>query len=337
MRAVLLSLLICLLGSGGSVAAQGELSYTVQVVAVSDQEQAFTMLRELAVQGFPAYTTRAATAQGDVLRVRVGGFANRAAALLYARTMTELPLLTGEPLPALAENIPAGIMTVVPRLLLQEPVQQLELLAWGDAVAVRSDSDLYTLFGGNTTVQFRADGAWREPDGLVLRLRELVLTGNGWENEPATLRDTFVTSRLDSMAATLGLDMNLMRAAVRETSEGHKAVTVLERFNPFLNLEIGQLLAVCTPVDCESGRLEGVMTELPEETVLLDTLTLPEPLTVVQGNGWTITSDGPWMLQNTPGSERSWRAAVGTPVWSDGERVLALHQDQLLLYEFITR
>ena len=71
------------------VASGQAISYTVQVVAVSDQNQAFSLIRELGLEGFPAYAARATTQQGDVVRVRVGGFANRAAAVLYADAMPD--------------------------------------------------------------------------------------------------------------------------------------------------------------------------------------------------------------------------------------------------------
>lgn len=108
-------LVAAVLAMSSCALAQG-ISYTVQVVALSDQESALNVQRTLLDDAFPAYVVRASVAQGDIYRVRVGSFANRLAALEYARAM---PNVAGSrPLPALAEGIPDGIMPVQPRLLL---------------------------------------------------------------------------------------------------------------------------------------------------------------------------------------------------------------------------
>lgn len=114
------------------------ISYTVQVIAVSDQDSALSISRELLRDGYPAYVVRSTGAQGDVFRVRVGAFANRAAALRYADAMPEVA--GSRPVPALAEAIPQGIMPLAPRLLVQEPwtTQEVRVSPWpGAGIAVR--------------------------------------------------------------------------------------------------------------------------------------------------------------------------------------------------------
>jgi hypothetical protein len=125
---------IAALALGGGALA---ISYTVQVIAVSDQEGAIAIYRDLARDGFPGYVVRTTGAQGDVYRVRVGAFANRAAALRYAESMPDVA--GSRPVPALAEAIPQGIMPLAPRLLWQFEWtgEEVRLLPWPAGVAVR--------------------------------------------------------------------------------------------------------------------------------------------------------------------------------------------------------
>jgi SPOR domain len=92
------------------------ISYTVQVVAFSDEPRARRVQSELASQGYPAYLIAVPTAQGQVYRIRVGAFANRAAAALFAQTMPSVEGST--PSPALAEGgVPPGLIPLAPSLL----------------------------------------------------------------------------------------------------------------------------------------------------------------------------------------------------------------------------
>ena len=103
-RAVRLLAALFLCALPAAVAQQA--SYTIQVVALSDRDSATDIMGDLLRQGFPAYVVRSTSSAGDVFRVRVGAFANRPAALLYAEAM---PLVAGgQPVPALAEGIPEG-------------------------------------------------------------------------------------------------------------------------------------------------------------------------------------------------------------------------------------
>jgi hypothetical protein len=82
------------------------ISYTVQLFASSDQARASQLQEELAGQGYPAYLLSVPTPQGQVYRIRVGAFGNRAAAALFAEV---IPSVEGStPSPALAEGgVPA--------------------------------------------------------------------------------------------------------------------------------------------------------------------------------------------------------------------------------------
>lgn len=133
-RTAVLALAAALAGSAFAIA------YTVQVVAVSDQDTAINISRELLRDGYPAYVVRSTGAQGDVFRVRVGAFANRAAAARYAGSMP--PVGGSQPVPALAEAIPQGIMPLAPRLLWQdEPgARDVRVVPWPAGVALRLQS-----------------------------------------------------------------------------------------------------------------------------------------------------------------------------------------------------
>ena len=121
----------------GLAAQATAISYTVQVIAVSDQATAISISRDLLRDGYPAYVVRSTGAPGDVFRVRVGAFANRAAALRYADSMPEVG--GSKPVPALAEAIPEGIMPLTPRLVWQVAWvgEDVRVLPWPGGVAVR--------------------------------------------------------------------------------------------------------------------------------------------------------------------------------------------------------
>jgi SPOR domain len=97
------------------------ISYTVQLFASSDEPKASQLQAELADQGYKAYLLRVPTAQGQVYRIRVGAFANRAAAALFAQA---LPSVEGStPSPALVEGGESpGFIPLQPALLGQYDV-----------------------------------------------------------------------------------------------------------------------------------------------------------------------------------------------------------------------
>lgn len=334
--------LICLL-LAGSAAAQA-IAYTVQVVAVSDQSQAFSLIRELGVDGYPAYATRATTEQGDVVRVRVGGFANRAAALLYADTMPDFPAAGNRPLPALADNIPPGVMPFEPRLLVDEAVTELTLLDWPDQLAVEfpaaaGEPHTYRLVKDGAAVDFRAWLAWPDEDGLVLRFRDQPLWPEEWAELDADALQREQNAQLDFIAAHLEVDADRLEAAVSER-DGRPVLVVLERFNPWLSLDVGQLLAVSVSAAEAEGSLTAQLlgTEAPSpELDVLAELHSDLPVTELETDQWLLRFDDPFMVQSVPGGSRTWRAAVGAPLWTDGTFVLARHQGRLLIYDFVER
>lgn len=117
------------------------ISYTVQVVAFSDEPRARRVQSELASQGYPAYLIAVPTAQGQVYRIRVGAFANRAAAALFAQTMPSVEGST--PSPALAEGgVPPGLIPLAPALLGQYDLTTtlVQVFPWSTTGVPQQDS-----------------------------------------------------------------------------------------------------------------------------------------------------------------------------------------------------
>ena len=136
-RACVLALVAWTLAAGSTARAQA-IAFTVQAIAVSEQATALDLSRALLRDGYPAYVVRSTGGQGDVYRVRVGAFANRAAAVRYAASMPDVG--GARPVPALAEVIPDGVMPQAPRVLWQGPAADvdLHLAPWpGEGVALR--------------------------------------------------------------------------------------------------------------------------------------------------------------------------------------------------------
>lgn len=140
LRACVLALLAWTSVAGSTAGAQA-IAFTVQAIAVSEQAAALDLSRALLLDGFPAYVVRSTGGQGDVYRVRVGAFGNRAAAARYAASMPDVG--GARPVPALAEVIPDGVMPYAPRVLWQGPAADVDLhvAPWpGEGIALRVQS-----------------------------------------------------------------------------------------------------------------------------------------------------------------------------------------------------
>lgn len=64
------------------------------------------------------------------------------------------------------------------------------------------------------------------------------------------------------------------------------------------------------------------------------------PSAQVQGDGWLASPDGRFVrltATSAAGGSATWRACVGTPVWSDGRYLLTLQGGLLLVYDFLPR
>lgn len=322
------------------------ISYTVQVVALSDREAALNLQSDLIREGFPAYVVRSTSAQGDVFRVRVGAFANRAAALTYASGM---PVTGGgQPVPALAEAIPPGITPLAPLLLVELPFDGREI-AVGDvsgSLVLRSQARAPVGPAEYVIVEdgsIQTAGAWRlgERDGQRLWVRETLLWPPTWQDESDAVREGFRTSLIRLLAERLEVEPEAVAAGeYRPSPEGAPRLVVVELEAPdrpdgVVLLGIGLPFSGMT----HAGPLEylGIdAQDLPPVASEVDLASLvDEPPEAVEAEAWSAVADGAYVRLDAFGS--SWRAGRGTPLWTDGRYLLASLDGRLLVYDFVPR
>ncbi|MBX3139414.1 MAG: SPOR domain-containing protein [Trueperaceae bacterium] len=202
------------------LASAQSIAYTVQVLALSDRDAALGVMGDLQRQGYPAYVTRSTSAQGDVFRVRVGAFVNRPAAVNYAEAMPSVS--GGRPVPALAESIPAGITPLAPRLLLEEDVSGMEarLLAFPDgSLVLRLQWRVplaqaeYVVIQGGEVERVRAWRLAEGPGGERLRVRELPLWPDTWQQDSPEVRQAFAANLVALVAERIGVRASEVDAA----------------------------------------------------------------------------------------------------------------------------
>ena len=348
MRAWVLPLLLLAALAG----AQG-ISYTVQVVAVSDQDAALALQRQLLLEGFPAYVVRTTTALGDVYRVRVGAFANRDAALVFADAMGDI--VGSQPVPALAEAIPQGVMPLAPRLITSVPLEvgEIQVLPWGEWIALRLPPQQ-----GDAPASYRviSDGgvmdfvAWRAAiaeDGSVLRVRNLPLWPDTWRQDPPEIREAYRASLLDFVAS--GLRFGTDRIQEMEFLLEDSPVPILivaERIDP-LHPDAGDIIGLAAPDQLPPPSygpsnflgLDGGVEENPVP-ILEPLFEFPsagaEQPEELGGEGWRVFPDGSFLLLEVEGG-RAWRGGVGVPLWTNGTYLVTTSADSLLLYDFQLR
>lgn len=336
--------MLCLVAAG--VALAQSIAYTVQVVALSDKSSALELQTQLNGEGFPAYVVRSTTAQGDVYRVRVGAFANRQAALVFADAMA--PVAGGQPVPALAEAIPPGIVSLAPRVLTRivPEGREVTVVPWPGGIAVRLQSRspleqarYVTVVDGNVSTI----DAWLAvpgDDGTVSEVHALPLWPDGWQDESPDAREAYRASVLSLVADGLSLPLADVRAAeYRPDPEGAPQLVVLERTgtagraNALLALGVPELGMTPDGPATFLGLDQGELPDPPTGTTLSLDAAAPEPL---PGSGWTAEADGAFLrLRQTGGA--SWRAGVGTPVWTDGHVLVTADADSFLFYDFLPR
>lgn len=334
---------VCFFAACVPVLAQS-VSYTVQVVALSDRAAALNLQSDLIRQGFPAYVVGSRSEQGDVFRVRVGAFGNRAAALSYASGM---PVTSGsQPVPALAEAIPQGITPLAPVLLIEQPLGegQVAVGSLGEALVLRSQDPRsvgpaqYVIADGGSVTRA---SAWRlgERDGQRLWVRETLLWPPTWRDESDAVREGFRASLIRLLAERLGVEPEAVAAAeYRPDPDDAPRLVVVELEAPdrpdgVILLGVGLPFAGMTP----SGPVEylGIdAEELPAvaSDVDIDGL-MADPPESVETSTWTAVGDGQYVRLDAFGS--SWRAGLGTPLWSDGRYLLAVSDGKLLVYDFV--
>lgn len=410
-------LVIALLLGAASWSAAQSISYTVQVVALSDRDAALTVVSDLLRQGYPAYVVRSTSTQGDVFRVRVGAYANRGAAALYAAAMPAVA--GGQPVPALAEAIPPGITPLAPRLLVQEqtPGADVRLVGLAGALGVRiqrraplAEAEYLLISPDGAVERVRAWQLVVREGGERVRVRDLTLWPESWREDSAEVREGFRSSLIGLVAERLGVPAEQVAGAEYRAAEDEAPrLIVVERLVPG-SPDVPELLGIGLPasgltpsgpvaylgldsselpglpggvrVDVAGAQAEGAWNGEPVRRPM--TLQGDEGATTfapVEGDGWNAVPDGPFVrltlaplaegetTAEAPGAEEgasgppaeeqgpdddgpadsaqaapstapqavSWRAAVGLPLWSDGPRLVAVHEQTLLIYDFLPR
>jgi hypothetical protein len=298
--------------------AQGGAPYTVQVAALSDSDAAIELSGVLLRSGFPSYVVRAEGAAGSVFRVRVGAFGDRLSADRYARAMGfETPL---DPRPALAEAIPAGILPLAPvRWFRLEPGESAEILAWDvTARAARvegrdgASAPRYLLDDG------RAFDAWWAralPSGGREEVASIALDAGSAQEEEDAVRDALFRQRIRLVADRAGLDAETLEREAVRGEVGERRLIVWRQVPAAGGEE--RILGVLRR-DAQPGSRDPAdwLAQTPpvalEPLARLDDATAaPAAEEVVEGAGWSATSDGPW-TRLTVGTT-TWRALVGAP------------------------
>ena len=362
---LLLSLLI--FSTVTSSTGQG-LTYTVQVVALSDRAAAGALQRELLAEGYPVYLVGVPTDGGTVYRLRVGAFGNRGAALAYAEAMRRGG--TGAPAPALAEDVPAGLIPLEPTLLASYPylpgVTRLTVLPWGEGYALRFQG---AFEGEPTEAEYRILGpgaapfrAWRAApfgEGALERVYNFPLWPPDWETLGAAERDAHEERVLETLASSYGSSVGALRdyRALQPGSglpylvraERRDLATNEGRYYPALGLPratrdpAGPALRWFNGEEPE-GFLRGLPAPVFDAGLVLGEdagssgAVMPPPGTLeLSGVGWTALPDDAYTRLRLGSTGRNWRAVAGYPLWAHGDFLLVLEAEQVQLYRFSER
>lgn len=333
------------------------ISYTVQVAALSDQQSAIELRRRLIAEGYEAYLVSVQTEQGVIFRLRVGAFANRAAAVSFAGRMP--PLGGATPVPALAEDIPAGLFPLKPKLIASYPFRELAIIPWAEGRAIRFQADLAT---GPTDAEYRvlrADlvgkpfRAWRahpQADSWLTRVYNFPLWPTNHRDLSAEAREAFERDVLTALAGNLGLSITALETYVIRQGEVPFVVRAERRHlysdeaipYPALGIPPPGIMPRAGPELTWFGRSppEGFPTGLPvpvfhPHAVLgrhpAENLPHLEGLQLT-GVGWYAQADDGFTRISDFASGKSFRAIAGFPLWAFDEFLLIYLDEQLDLY-----
>ncbi len=235
----LLILTLCL-APGLTLQSASAISYTVQVAALSDEDAALALQQSLRQEGFPAYLVSVPSESGTIFRLRVGAFADRAAAQTYAETMRGVGGTA--PVPALAEGIPAELFPLEPTLLSRydaaPEMVSVQVTPWGEGAALRTQgrfedqpfiAEYRVLRGGADARPF---AAWRAEPGVretVLRVHNRLL----WSEEEMSEaeREAYAEAQLNEVAQRLNLTPEQVRPYLFfEPGRGAPFLVLAEQF-----------------------------------------------------------------------------------------------------------
>ncbi|MDZ7707985.1 MAG: SPOR domain-containing protein [Trueperaceae bacterium] len=304
--------------------AQGALvPYTVQVAALSDAEAAIELSGRLLRDGFPAYVVRAEGAAGSVFRVRVAAFGDRASADRYARAMSES--VGGEPRPALAEAIPAGILPLAPtRWVRIAENERAVVVAWGETeVAVRvGPADGMARYHLTPRDGASFEAWWARPlaNGRREEVVALPLDGDDDQGDDPSVQDALFRQRIRLVADRSGLDPTVLEQEAVRGERGSRRLVVWRTTGADTGAEpavSGVARAGAQPTSrAEADWLGGVPPAANEVLLKVSPgaaggAAEPTEGDVVQGRAWTARAVGDWTVLEVEGT--SWRALVGAP------------------------
>lgn len=311
------------------------ISYTVQVVAVSDEERARALEEQLLASGFAAYTLTVPTQQGLIYRLRIGAFADRESAERFADALSPPG---GDPAtPALAESIPRDLIPLEPAWLGRYPPgSDLRVLPSPAGPVVRAYAKgalepSYRLPDGRRVSAFRLTP---QPEGGWLMLRALPLWTAEWPTLSEEARARQRQTVLDNVALTLGLPASELEPYVFAPAGQAPFLVVAERWSEDGNRE--RLPALGDPardIGAEGPELrwfgDGEI-EIREPEPLWTLPEAPAPAASAAGAGWQAQSDGGFVRLSR--GERSWRAVPGAPLWAASDLLAVWDEGAAVLY-----
>ena len=336
--------------------------YTVQVAAFSDEDAVLKLRNDLVNQGYPAYIISASTDQGNLLRVRVGAFANREAAVAFSKEMANQTNTT--PIPVLLSAIPHGLIPLQPKFIVSYPyfpdITSLKIIAWGRK-------------GRALRFQGSYEGQWLEAEYRILSSELVRNSFSAWRAAPS--QDNSVVrvysaplwpnyfSDLDSAAlakeetralAKIAADLELRPEETQEYTffapgTGKPYLVMAERryleddtFEKYPVLGDNKELPINQigpdliwfdrayeddiPKDMNSILLD---LQVPTGESDTDTPTIHGKL---QGRGWKAVPDGKYTTLYLKETDQAWRGVAGTPRWVYKDYLLVQQDSELVLY-----
>jgi hypothetical protein len=308
------------------------ISYTVQLFASSDEARASQLQAQLAGQGFKAYLLSVPTAQGQVYRIRVGAFANRAAAALFAGVMQGVEGST--PSPALAEGgVQPGLIPLEPALLgvYDLTTTLVQVYPWRAAEPETTEPSQATVTPQNEfsteplnreaasqplvvirtqpigaseqahyrlgDLEFEAWNASPQNDGSILRVRSFSVWPEDWQTASDAQREQYRETVLANLSGDLDLTPQQLEPFVFEQLNKAPFVVLVERFNPETQ-QIERLRAIGQPRPNQDNL---GLTPWGPATFLGETVDIPVPESLLEA---TEASEIPSEV-----SGRGWTAA----------------------------
>ncbi len=337
--------------------------YTVQVAALSDQDAVLKLRNDLVNQGYPAYIVSASTDQGNLLRVRVGAFANREAAAAFSKEMAEEAETT--PIPVLLSAIPEGFIPLLAEFIVSYPyfpnITSIKIVAWGqEGRALRFqgsyegewlEAEYRILSPDLVSNSFSAWRAAPSEDSSIVRVYSVPL----WPDYFSELSTNALTKEQSRILTKVANDLELRTEEAEEYTffapgTGKPYLVRAERRSlednsferyPVLGDNDGVRIVETGPELVWFDR--AYADDIPKgmNTVVLDLQAsegfqsgTPRIHGSLQGKGWTAIPDGKYTTLHLKETGQAWRVVAGTPRWAYEDYLLVQQGNELVLYSF---